>query len=190
MSGETHLFGRRQLLRAAAVAAASGWISDPARARDTATAVVFLSRSSNTRMLAGDLSRRLGADLVEVHPRAPWPENYEEMVAWASRWRESESLLPLREDTDLGSYQTVFLGFPIWGGALPAPMRAFLSNSDLSGKAVLPFITHGGYGPGDAMAEVRQLAPAAHIAKPFVLRCDQERDNLDALRVWVAGTGR
>lgn len=31
--------------------------------------------------LAGDLARRLNADLFEIRPRDPWPEDYEEMVA-------------------------------------------------------------------------------------------------------------
>lgn len=63
-----------------------------------------------------------------------------------------------------------------------APMRSLLSDVDLSGKTLLPFITHGGFGPGDAMAEVRNLAPDATFVTEFVLQCDQERDNLNAMR--------
>ena len=70
--------------------------------------------------------------------------------------------------------------------ALPAPMRSFLSSADLSAKAVLPFMTHGGYGQGGAMAEVRRLAPTANFADPFILECDQERNNLDALQAWLS----
>ena len=79
---------RRQILRGAAFAAASSWIGTAARARGTGqSAVVFLSRSGNTRMLAGHLSRNFNADLIEIRPRDPWPEDYEDMVAWATRWR-------------------------------------------------------------------------------------------------------
>ncbi|WP_287176946.1 hypothetical protein [Mesorhizobium sp.] len=51
---------------------------------------------------------------------------------------------------------------------------------------MLPFITHGGFGAGDAMVEVRRLAPNAGFAEPFILECDQERDNLNALREWLS----
>ena len=44
----------------------------------------------------------------------------------------------------------MFLGFPIWGLALPVPVQTFLTTHDLSGKTVVPFITHGGYGTGSA----------------------------------------
>lgn len=181
--GDVH---RRQVLQGAALAAASNWIGTSAHAQGAGqSAVVFLSRSSNTRMLAGHLSRSFGADLIEIRPRDPWPEDYEEMVDWATRWRESDQLLPLEPTADLSAHAPVFLGFPIWGGSLPAPMRAFLSTTDLTGKTVLPFITHGGFGAGDAMADVRRLAPNAEFAEPFVLECDQERDNLNALRAWL-----
>lgn len=184
------MMSRRHMLQGAAIAAASGWAAGAATAQGSgATAVLFLSRSSNTRMLAGDLARRHNAELFEIRPRDPWPEDYEEMVAWASRWRESGDLLPLESVPDVRSHDTIFLGFPIWGGALPAPIRSLLSATNLSGKTVLPFITHGGFGSGDAMEEVRSLAPEARFANEFVLQCDQERDNLNALRSWLGEVG-
>lgn len=177
---------RRRVLQGAAFAATSTWATGAARAQGTGrNAVLFLSRSSNTRMLAGHLSGRFNADLIELRPRDPWPEGYKEMVAWAMRWRESDQLLPLESTPNLSGHSSVFLGFPIWGGSLPAPMRSFLASRDLSGKTVLPFITHGGYGAGIAMAEVRGLVSDAEFVEPFVLQCDQERDNLSALRDWL-----
>lgn len=177
---------RRQLLRGAALTVASGWATRAARAQGGGrNAVLFLSRSSNTRMLAGHLSRRHEADLFEIRPRDPWPEDYEEMVAWASRWRESDRLLPLDRTPDLSGHETVFLGFPIWGTALPAPMRSLLSSVDLTGKTILPFITHGGYAAGSSVEELRSLTAGAMVADPFILQCDQERDNLDAMEPWL-----
>lgn len=177
---------RRQLLQGAALTAASGWAARAAGAQGAGRiSVVFLSRSSNTRMLAGHLSRRFAADLFEIRPRDPWPDDYDQMVAWASRWRENGQLLPLASTPDLSGHGTVFLGFPIWGAALPAPMHSLLSSVDLTGKVVLPFITHGGYGAGSSVDELRRLTAAATVADPFILQCDQERDNLDALRTWL-----
>lgn len=178
---ETGGVDRRHLLRGAGVVALSGWAGGATSAQLAGgTAVVFLSRSGNTRTLAGHLSRRFGADLVEIRPRDPWPEDYEEMVAWANQWRESERLLPLAATPDLSGYRTVFLGFPVWGMALPAPMRSLLARTDLSDKSVLIFVTHGGYGAGSSLEGVRRLAPRASLCEPFVLECDQERSSLDA----------
>lgn len=64
-------------------------------------------------MLAGRLSRQFDADLVELGPRDPWPDDYEEMVDWATRWRQNDRLLPLEATPDLSGHAAVFLGFPI-----------------------------------------------------------------------------
>ena len=148
--------------------------------------VVYLSRSGNTRVLAGALARRFNADLFELRPRSPWPEDYDEMVAWASRMREQGNNVPLAEDLPgVADYGTVFLCHPIWGMDLPAVTASFLQGHDLSGKTVVPIITHGGYGAGEAVATAQALAPDASFTKPFILQCNQERDDLDSLSAWL-----
>lgn len=64
-------------------------------------------------------------------------------------------------------------------------MRSFLKAHDLAGKTVRPFITHGGYGPGDAPAVLSSHAAGARVEKAFVLECDQERRTLNQIREWL-----
>jgi flavodoxin len=187
---EDNRMSRRDSFKAALLPlAASGLAASarPLRAQGNGdTVVVYLSRSGNTRVLAGALSRRLSADLFEVRPRDPWPVDYEEMVEWATRMREMGERIALADTLDTSGYRTVFLGFPIWGGDLPAVMASFMQGHDLAGKTVVPFITHGGYGQGDAMQTAGDLAPNAEFRDPFVLHCDQERDTLRNLDEWLA----
>lgn len=158
----------------------------PATAQSGGRLVVSLSRSGNTRVLAGALSRRFDAPLFELRPRDRWPEDYEEMVAWASRMREQGNNVPLAEDLpNIAAYDTVFLCHPIWGMDLPAVTASFLQSHDLSGKTVIPIITHGGYGAGEAVATAQMLAPAARFTDPFVLECNQERADLASLNQWL-----
>ena len=79
----------------------------------------------------------------------------------------------------------MFIGFPIWGMALPAPMRTFLTTHELAGKTIVPFITHGGYGTGTALDTVAELAPQARIVTPFILEADQERATLNSVAAWL-----
>lgn len=160
-----------------------------AQAGDGRRVVIYLSRSGNTRVLAGALSRRFNADLFELRPRDPWPADYEEMVDWATRMREEGGALPLAELPDVTRYPTVFLGFPIWGTDLPAITASFLRSIDLSGKTVVPFITYGSSGQGRALETARGFAPNARFLAPFVLRCDQERDTLRTLDGWLDDLG-
>ena len=156
-------------------------------AGDGRTLVAFLSRSGNTRVIAGQLQRRFDADLFEIRTAEPYPADYEETVARAARERDAAATPPLAETVaDIGGYGTVFLGFPIWGMALPAPVRTFLATHDLAGKTLVPFITHGGYGTGEAPGTVAELAPQARVLTPFVLEMDQERATMNAVTAWLA----
>ena len=80
------------------------------------------------------LSRRLRGD------RRPGARERDAAVDPAAR----------RTVADIGGYETVFLGFPIWGMALPAPGADLPRDARLAGKTLVPFITHGGYGTGRA----------------------------------------
>jgi len=50
--------------------------------------------------------------------------------------------------TDMDSYDTVIIGFPIWWGVAPRIIETFLERYDFSGKTILPFCTSGGSGVG------------------------------------------
>lgn len=158
---------------------------------DSRKLVAYLSRSGNTRVIAGQVARRYRTDLFEIRTAVPYPEDYEEMVAWAARLKDAQASPALAEGVaDVARFDTVFLGFPIWAAALPAPVRTFLETHDLSGKTIVPFITHGGYGPGAAPATIAALAPRARTLKPFVLRRDQERDTLAPVADWLRDAKR
>ena len=153
------------------------------------SAVVFLSRSGNTRVVAGQLQRAFKADSFELKMATPWPDEYEAMVAWASRLKEAGTLPPLANTVpDLKSYDTLFLGSPIWDSSLPSPIRTFLSQRDLAEKRIVPFFTYGCCGAGNAAETIAALAPHAKVAKPFTLKCDQERDTMNSVNAWLHST--
>jgi flavodoxin len=152
----------------------------------TKTLVAYLSRTGNTRVIAGQLQRALNTDLFEIRTAEPYPDDYEETVELARQQREAAAAPPLAARvTEMAGYDTVFLGFPVWGMALPAPVLTFLTTHDLTDKALIPFITHGGYGTGSAPQTVAELAPNSRILDPFVMQADQERETLDRVSAWL-----
>ncbi|MFK4870484.1 flavodoxin [Novosphingobium sp. ZW T3_23] len=157
---------------------------------DNRTLVAYLTRSGNTRVIAETLHRALSADLFEIRPARPYPEDYENHVAQATRERESGYEPPLAERvSNMAAYDEIFLGFPIWGEAAPPPIISFLKAHDLKAKVMRPFITHGGFGVGSALETLSKHAPAARIEPPFVMEADQERRTLDQIRAWLGRTG-
>jgi len=93
----------------------AGIAATPAAAlegEESRTLVAFLSRSGNTRVIAGQLQRRFDADLFEIRTAEPYPADYEETVARAQRERDAAATPALAERVaGIGRYETVFLGF-------------------------------------------------------------------------------
>ena len=148
--------------------------------------VAYYTRTGNTRVIARQISRALGTDIFEIRTVDPYPEDYEEQVAVAEQQRESGFEPPLAATVpDIKSYATVFLGFPIWGMTAPAVIRSFLSKHDLSGKTLVPFITHGGYGIGQSLNVLADHAPTARLVEGFSRQCDQERETLEQVKRWL-----
>ncbi|WP_208866812.1 flavodoxin [Caulobacter radicis] len=153
----------------------------------TRALVAYFSRSGNTRVIAGQLHRELPADLFEIRPARPYPEDYEQIVAQASREREAGFRPELAgRVASLSAYDVVWLGFPVWGQSVPPPVRAFLAAHDLSGKTVRPFVTHGGYGLGDSLSMLRADAPRARFEAAVSMEADQERRTMNQVREWLA----
>jgi len=148
--------------------------------------VAYFSRSGNTRLVATHVRRTLSADLFEIQPAEPYPEDYEATVRQAERERDTGFEPPLKETAaDIGSYETIFLGLPIWGMTAPPVIRSFLSLHDLVGKTLVPLITHGGYGTGQSLSMIAKLAPKARLREGFILRMDQEREIMRGVRRWL-----
>ncbi|WP_254634368.1 flavodoxin [Mesorhizobium sp. GbtcB19] len=148
--------------------------------------VAYFSRSGNTRTIAALLSRDLDGDLFEIESVTPYPADYFATVDQATRERERDFLPPLKASiSNLSSYNTVFLGFPIWGASAPPIIRSFLANQDFSRKTIIPFNLHGGYGLGNSREIIINAAPQASFAPGFVMEGLQERRTTELVRDWL-----
>ena len=159
---------------------------DGRRSGRTSSLVVYFSRSGNTRVVAGLLQRSLGADRFEMQPEVPYPEDYLATVEEARQERDNGRARALaRSVIDIARYETIYLGFPIWGETAPPVIRGFLESHDLSGKDLIPFITHGGYGLGSSLTVLAQGAPRARLQPAFTIEADQERRTMNQVNDWL-----
>jgi flavodoxin len=185
LSRRTMLTATALLSLAAGTAACAEPTGTP-RSAGSKILVAYFSRSGNTRVIAGTIQRALAADLSEIRPARPYPEDYEQTVEQARQERDRGYEPPLEATVpDMAAYETVFLGFPIWGETTPPVIRSFLRAHDLSGKTLRPFITHGGYGLGNSLAVLADHAPGARIEPPFSMEADQERRTLNQVTSWL-----
>lgn len=137
-------------------------------------------------MIAGVISRSLGADLFEIEPAMPYPADYFETVEQARRERDSDYEPALKASIPgIAAYQTIYLCFPIWGETAPPVIRSFLTAHDLSSKTLVPIITHGGYGLGSSLDVLQSHAPKAWLSNGFTMQGPQERQATTRVTEWL-----
>ena len=75
---------------------------------------------------------------------------------------EDESLrdIALVADTvdNWDSYDTVFIGYPIWWGIAAWPVDSFIEANDFTGKTVIPFCTSSSSGLGQSGELLAEMA--------------------------------
>jgi flavodoxin len=194
----THAVWSADLNRRSLLAAMAGWPlvgsaqnagSLKPRPGSSRILVTYFTRTGNTRVVAGLIQRALSADLFEIKPATAYPEDYLRTVEQASDEKQRGHMPPLAAPVKgLATYDTVFLGFPIWAETAPAIVRTLLSTYDFSGKALVPFITHGGYGLGDSLEVLERLAKRAHLKQGFSMQADQERQTMNTVFAWLKET--
>jgi flavodoxin len=141
--------------------------------------IVYLSRTGNTAVVAHMIQGQVGGDIVELELTEPYPEVYGAIVAQVAKENDTGHLPPLKTSLrSVETYDVVFLGFPTWGMQLPPPMKSLLSAYDLSGKTIIPFNTHGGYGKGNSFRSIEELCPNAVILDGLSTRGGLERDGI------------
>ena len=128
--------------------------------------VAYFSCTGNTGRIAGYVADALDADLFRIEPETPYTAadlNYNDSSTRATREQNDPSARPAVSGNvgNMGDYDVVFLGYPIWWGQAPKIMYTFVEGYDLSGKTIVPFCTSGSSGIGTSAANLSQSAPDA-----------------------------
>ena len=154
------------------------------------TLVVYFSATGNTKTVAEEITRLTGADLYEIVPAVPYTDedlNYNNNECRANQEMNDASARPAigSEAIDVSSYDTVFIGYPIWWGTMPRIINTFLDTYDLSGKTVLPFCTSGSSGITQSVSDIRAAEPDADVRGG--LRASGANDS--GIESWIADNG-
>lgn len=148
------------------------------------TLVAYFSVGGTTAEAAKRIARLAGADMFEIRPAVPytradldWNDSKSrttlEMKDPASR-PEIETL-----PENLGAYDRIFVGFPIWWYTAPRIIASFLDGVDLSGKTVVPFASSGGSGLGGTVDDLKKCCNARILNGKMINRrtSDSELEN-------------
>jgi flavodoxin len=101
--------------------------------------VVYFSRSENTERMATEIAKYYQGSLVELEAEDYRPGFLGLINAIKDSRSDRAAITP--ETLDLSSYQTIFIGAPIWWYSPAPPVWQFIESNDFSDKNVLLFTT-------------------------------------------------
>ena len=102
--------------------------------------VVYFSWSGTTEEMASYIAEQTGADLLEIEPSNPYPDDYTETGNVAREERDTNARPAIANLPDsIEEYDSIFIGYPIWWHTAPMIIGTFLESYDLSGVDIYPF---------------------------------------------------
>ena len=128
--------------------------------------VAYFSASGVTAKVAERLAQAVDADLFEIAPAQPYTTAD---LDWTNK--KSRSSVEMNDPAsrpaivdmpeNLATYDTVFIGFPIWWYTAPTIIKTFLEAGDFAGKKIALFATSGSSGMGKTQRDLEPCAPSA-----------------------------
>lgn len=150
------------------------------------TLIVYFSQTGSTKKLAGYIEDRVDADVFEIVPETAYPTDDAELKAIAQEEKDSNARPAYKGSVkSLSSYDIVYVGYPIWYDTMPMIVKAFLENTNLSGKTVVPFSTNGGSGWGSSLDDIKALCPNSEIANGYSIEGSKVENAKNDLELWI-----
>ena len=155
--------------------------------------VAYYSATGNTENIANYIAQATGGDIFEITPAEPYTSddlNWTDENSRVSREHEDESLrdveLTTTEVENWDSYDTVFIGYPIWWGIAAWPVDGFVEANDFSGKTVIPFCTSSSSGLSQSGELLAQLAGTGDWQEGQRFRSSASQEDINE---WVDSLG-
>ncbi|MBU5626114.1 hypothetical protein KQI82_04155 [Oscillibacter sp. MSJ-2] len=144
------------------------------------------SAVGTTAYVARMIQEAAGGDLHPIVAAEPYPADFQAVVDT----NHSESSREISDTVEnMDQYDTVFIGYPVWATTLPQAVRTFLTSYDFSGKTVIPFCTHDGYGAGRSFSNVAELAAGSTPRDGLVLAATEAPEAREAVESWLDELG-
>lgn len=155
--------------------------------------VVYYSATGNTEAVANTIAETTGGDLFELEPAElysdadlDWTDNDSRVSREYENEAEREMELVADTVENWDSYDTVFIGYPIWWGIAAWPVDAFIKTNDFTGKTVIPFATSSSSGMGESGELLAEMAGTGEWMEGERFRSGVSDDEVQA---WVDELG-
>lgn len=163
--------------------------NDPANSSENSDVlIVYFSETGNTQLLAELIHEQTGGDMFRIEPVTPYPQG-DELFDYTKAEQDNDERPEISGTVEnIGQYDTVFIGYPIWWYEVPQIIKTFLDDYDLSGKTIVPFNTHEGSRDGGTYDYIAEQEPDATVLEGLPIRGgDMKNDQSETVKSWLEG---
>lgn len=126
--------------------------------------VAYYSATGTTEEVAKEVASISGGTLYEIKPEQEYSSadlNWNNSSSRSSREMADAKSRPaiVKDLVDAASFDTVYIGFPIWWDEAPRVVNSFIEAYGFDGKTVILFATSGGSSIANSEKVLRQTYP-------------------------------
>lgn len=152
--------------------------------------IAYFSATGTTARAAEKLAQASGGELYAVIPAEPY-------TGADLDWHDKQSRCSVEMNDpksrpaiggvnkDIGGYDAIFIGYPIWWGQAPRIINTFIEKYGLKGRTVIPFATSGGSGITGSVETLIKTYPDLNWKEGKLLNRADER----TVRGWIEELG-
>ncbi len=128
------------------------------------TLVVYYSVFGSTKTVAEVITKTVKADIKEIELVKPYSKVGAYTKGVIHSLHGHEKLPEIKNTIDISTYDTIYIGAPVWNYTVNIALQSWLTQIDLSGKRVIPFCTNDG-DLGDYFEKMSELCKKASVVE-------------------------
>ena len=152
------------------------------------TLVAYFSATGTTEQVAKELADVTGGTLYEIKPEVRYTDadlDWHDRNSRSSVEMMNKNSRPaiIKDLNDAGSYDRIFIGFPVWWYTAPTIINTFIEAYRFDGKTVILFATSG----GSTIDKANKAFAAAYPAINWKPGKTLNGASKASLKAWVEG---
>lgn len=123
------------------------------------TLIVYFSfTAGNTKRIAEEIQKATGGDILRLETVKPYPSDYDTAVKQGNDEVKRGFKPELKSfGVNPKDYDRIIVGTPTWWYKMAPAVLTFLSETDFTGKTVIPYMTNAGW-PGSVIEDMTAIA--------------------------------
>lgn len=142
----------------------------------------------NTEIIARKIKEIIGATLFKCEPVKEYSKDYYICCKEAKIYQEKNARPELKHYlTDISTYDTIFIGGPVYYDEYPCEIYTQLDKLDFTGKIIKPFTTHEGSGLGSCVDVLKKKLNGTIIKEGLAIQGSKVNNNEAIIKLndWI-----